>query len=556
MATRKKNYAEIVAPAATPQHIQAHPAQVPNSAGGWSFQVNKWTQLNRFLILGSEGGTYYIGERDLTLKNTAALQACLAENGKQTVDTVVAVSDGGRAAKNSPAIFALALACSPKYASKETVQYALSMLPKVCRTLTHLFEFVETVQHFRGWGRALRRGVGDWFADKSADTLAYQAIKYRQRDGWTGRDVLRLTHFSSFYEDKQAVLRWMVGGLDALQSRTITRRIKEGEKITQYGDVKEHLPAVIGAFDMLHTLETNVPGVVELIQKHKLPREALPTQWLNEPKVWAALLADMPYTAMLRNLATMTRVGLFDDPEHRALVCRWLADGERIRKARVHPIAILAALKTYAQGKGIKGGHSWQPVTRIIDALDAAYYLAFDNVEPHEGRVLIAIDVSGSMNSTTINGLDYLSAREGAAALALPMLHALPNAFTTGFNTGHVDLHLSARQRLDDATNAVQRLISGGTNCSTPINWALQHKHMVDTFIVLTDSESWHGSNHPFQALQKYRKRVNPAARLAVVAMCSNEYSVKAPDDAGCIDLVGFDTNTPVLLDAFVRGAL
>ena len=32
--------------------------QVPNSAGGHSFEVDIWTRLNRFLILGTEGGTY------------------------------------------------------------------------------------------------------------------------------------------------------------------------------------------------------------------------------------------------------------------------------------------------------------------------------------------------------------------------------------------------------------------------------------------------------------------------------------------------------------------
>ena len=31
-------------------------AQVPNSAGGYTWQVDDWTRLDRFLILGAEGG--------------------------------------------------------------------------------------------------------------------------------------------------------------------------------------------------------------------------------------------------------------------------------------------------------------------------------------------------------------------------------------------------------------------------------------------------------------------------------------------------------------------
>ena len=33
--------------------------QVPNSAGGFAWAVDEWTRLRRFLVLGSEGGSYY-----------------------------------------------------------------------------------------------------------------------------------------------------------------------------------------------------------------------------------------------------------------------------------------------------------------------------------------------------------------------------------------------------------------------------------------------------------------------------------------------------------------
>jgi 60 kDa SS-A/Ro ribonucleoprotein len=40
--------------------------QVPNSAGGHAWAVDDWQRLERFLILGSEGGSYYASERKLT----------------------------------------------------------------------------------------------------------------------------------------------------------------------------------------------------------------------------------------------------------------------------------------------------------------------------------------------------------------------------------------------------------------------------------------------------------------------------------------------------------
>jgi 60 kDa SS-A/Ro ribonucleoprotein len=63
----------------------------------------------------------------------------------------------------------------------------------------------------------------------------------------------------------------------------------------------------------------------------------------------------------------------------------------------VHPVALLAALRTYQAGRGARGRHSWNPVREVVDALDAAFYTAFGNVEPAGTRLLLALDVSGSM---------------------------------------------------------------------------------------------------------------------------------------------------------------
>ena len=125
-------------------------------------------------------------------------------------------------------------------------------------------------------------------------------------------------------------------------------------------------------------------------------------------------------TALIRNLATMTRVGVLapgSDGTSKAVA--QLGDAERIRKARVHPIAVLAALRTYASGRGVRGRGEWNPVREIVDALDAAFYTAFGNVEPAGKRLLLALDVSGSMTGGHVAGVPGLSPRDASAALAL-----------------------------------------------------------------------------------------------------------------------------------------
>src|SRR5438876_8036262 len=166
--------------------------QVPNSAGGFAWAIEEWTRLRRFLVLGSEGGSYYAGESRLTRENAKAVEQCIAADGKRVVAEIITISDGGRAPRNDPALFALAMAAG--VGDEQTRRSALDALPRVARTGTHLFQFAQFVEGFRGWGRSLRRAIGHWYASKDVAALAYQAVKYRQREGMTHRDLLRLAH--------------------------------------------------------------------------------------------------------------------------------------------------------------------------------------------------------------------------------------------------------------------------------------------------------------------------------------------------------------------------
>src|SRR5262249_22336801 len=152
---------------------------------------------------------------------------------------------------------------------------------------------------------------------------------------------------------------------------------------------------------------------------------------------WEALLDDMPMTALIRNLATMTRVGVLEPgSDGTAKAVAQLADADRIRRARVHPIAVLVALRTYASGHAVRGHGVWLPVREIVDALDAAFYAAFGNVEPAGTRMLLALDVSGSMAGGRVAGVPGLTPRDASAALALVTAATEQHVELVGFHAG------------------------------------------------------------------------------------------------------------------------
>lgn len=130
-----------------PQRVSL-PGQSANSAGGHAWAVDVWTRLHRFLILGSEGGSYYAAQATLTRENAAAVDEAVREDGLRAVEEIVRVSRDGRAPKNDPALYALALVAGA--GDGATRKAALAALPQVARTGTHLFRFVSFVEGFRG----------------------------------------------------------------------------------------------------------------------------------------------------------------------------------------------------------------------------------------------------------------------------------------------------------------------------------------------------------------------------------------------------------------------
>ena len=521
----------------TSQTVKARKDQVINSAGGAVFTVSKWDQLMRFLILGSEGGTYYASERKLTVDNAKNVIACIKEDGMGTVDMIAEVSREGRAPKNDPALLALSLCVNPEYADADTRGYAMAVLPEVARIGTHLFHFAEFVNSQRGWGRHLREGIANWYTRQDETQLANQALKYQQRDGWSHRDLIRLAHPRPDTAVKSNLFRYIVKGAES---------IKAGEL----------MPQLVIAFEQAKTADKRT--LVKLITDYGLTREMIPTEALNDRDVWAALLERMPMTAMVRNLGKMTSIGLLTPgSEATTKVVNSVTDGTILRKARVHPFTILVALNQYSQGKGMKGSLTWKSVPQIEGALDEAFYQAFGNIEASGKRTLLSLDVSGSMHGSYLCN-SMISCAQGALAMAMVTMRTEPAGSwkLMGFGSPHYQelTMLNPTMRLEAAVKAIYGLNFGSTDCSLPMVYALKNRIPVDTFAVYTDNETYAGRVHPFEAMKQYRQQMGIDAKLVVVGMTATNFTIADPKDKGMLDVVGFDTATPDVIAGFSSG--
>ncbi len=548
-----KNLAGIFArpgKTATPQSRKAAKGQKRNSAGGYTFTVTDLDRAKRFLILGSDASFYASGAKLSRDNAEVIMKLAASDQARALVDMIVEVSVAGRAPKQDPALFALAIAAS--FGSDEDRGYALSKLPQVARTATALFGFLTYAQQFRGWGRALTRAVANWYTDKPVDKVAYQAVKYRQRDGWTHRDVFRKAHPKSNDPAFKGLGEWILRG-DTASAPDLVR----GYELALTATPKE------------------LPGV---IREHGLTWEMIPTEALNDADVWEALLeGNVPLGALIRQLPRLSRNGVIKrmGGSTKDIAAR-LTDPDALRKARIHPLNVLVALNTYASGRGVRSAANWKANTTIIDALDTAFYRSFANVEPAGKRTMIAMDVSGSMSFGQVAGVP-LTPREACTGLALVIAATEPETHVIGFTGGGLlsrwgasrkadpagkgrfarqvsELTISPSMRLDAAIKEVSGLPFGATDCALPMLYALEEGIEVDTFIVMTDNETWAGSIHPHEALEKYRATTGIDARLVVLATSATRFSIANPDDAGMLDIAGFDSAVPQLVAEFSRG--
>jgi 60 kDa SS-A/Ro ribonucleoprotein len=152
-------------------------------------------------------------------------------------------------------------------------------------------------------------------------------------------------------------------------------------------------------------------------------------------------------------------------------------------------------------------------------------------------------------------GID-LSCADVSAAMAMTIARSEPYYDVMAFNQQFTKLDISPGMTLDQVVNTTNNWTGGGTDCSVPMTWAANYNREIDTFVILTDNETWAGNIHPHIALQRYRQSSGIDAKLVVVGMTATQFTIADPRDRGMLDVVGCDSNLPRLITEFSAGRI
>lgn len=495
---------------------------VKNNAGGYGFEVTPQERLERFLLIGSEGGTYYVGEQKLTEENAKEILKLIKSDGIKVVDTVVNFAVNRRAPKADAGLFVLALAAS--FGDQSTKNAAYQAVNSVAQNSTQLFTFLGNIQNLRGWSRGLRKAVARFYTGKSVEKLAYQIVKYRNRAGFTHRDALRLAHPQTEEKARNELFKYAVG------------------KMTE-AECSNSLVQTFGKAQNAKGKE-----LIALIGEAKLTWEMVPTSELNDPEVLKALLPNMQLQALVRNLNRFSKAGLTkgNSATVKEIVSR-LTDSEFVGK-NMHPVSVINSLLTYQSGRGVKGDSTWEVNQNIVDALHDTFELALKSVVPTGKKILIGVDISGSMSSP-VGGMQ-MSASQIAQVLANVMLKSEKNAEMVWFDTQIVPTRLGRRSSIQEVLRNSPN--GGGTDCAQPIVYAANSLESYDAILILTDNETWAGPRHGFEVLASYRKNVNQNVKIIEVALTGTGHSTMPNDDKNLLRVVGFDSSVIDVINAYL----
>ena len=297
-----------------------------------------------------------------------------------------------------------------------------------------------------------------------------------------------------------------------------------------------------------------------LIRSGRLVREHVPTTLFGSKEIWLTLLETMPLEALLRNLGKLTQIGVAAE-KHREIVVR-LTNQTEVLKARIHPIKVLVASKVYTNGCGDSGSLTWTPNAYIGVALTDLFRISYGAVTPTGKRIMLGIDVSGSMSSAVL-GSKVLTCRDASIAMALLYLETEKNVSAVAFSNTLTDLlapssknRLTRGMTLQQALAATNGMNFSSTDCVLPIQHAIKHNLQIDAFIVITDNETYAPNEHPQNALVRYRELTGIQAKLIVLGMTGNCFTIVDPTDRNTLNLAGFDTSTPEIASMFMRGEI
>ena len=307
--------------------------------------------------------------------------------------------------------------------------------------------------------KPIKRGVADAAARlyNEFNTLKYDTASHGIRFG----DVLELTHASPDKAFQQILFRHLIDrrhGREGIPS-SLTMLHKNAWLREQVGRGRTALlldPDNLSGAGMTWEDALSLAG-----------------SKVNKKDVWEAMIPNMGYMALLRNLRNFDEAGVSNSTA--TWVGARLADPEQVTRSRQLPMRFLSAFRSVSS-------------LRWAQPLELGLQASLSNIPEFPGRTLILIDTSGSMN-TSMSDRSGLQFWDAAAIFGLAVSQRCEKADVYSFSNRTIAFPLERGASLLVMLEAFKRgyLQRGGTATAMAVQQSFRNHQRV---IILTDEQA------------------------------------------------------------------
>ena len=461
-------------------------ADTTNAAGGKAYKTSDRQNLAQIAATNCFNGTFYVKAEDNLKIAKAAVEALRGD--PEFLAKVAVYSRSKSYMKDMPTFIVGMLATIDPKAFRKAFRRVIDngkMLRNFCQ-MARSGAFGKKINLSSG---TVRNAIQEWFDTANPRTIFNASIGQE----FPFRDILGAVRPTPNTAEKAALLAYLKG--TKLNSETNTYQVfrsrngVRGENMyVAYEHPFSNLPTLVQDYEKF---KKDTTGEVP-----KVDFRMLDSLGLTDAQ-WAEIAKTAPWQMTRMNLNTFARHGVFKDDSIIKIVSDRLRNKDDIVKARVFPYTLMTAWKATEAGapRSVYAKNEAAVVPpEVRNALQDAMEVACNNVPEFPGKIVICVDVSGSMKapvtgesaaSTTVNCLDV------ASMFAASILRKNPLAEIIVFSDKIHPTNLNPRDSIATNATKLSSIRGGGTACQMPLMKLNQENAKADAVLFISDYESW-----------------------------------------------------------------
>lgn len=487
-------------------------ATTTNEAGGPAYARTNEQLLAQFAATGCLRDTFY-ADADAQLKEL--MGAAFGADPLFVAKTAVFAREQGLM-KDTPALLCAVLAFRDQALLGR-------VFDRVCDNGKLVRNFVQIVRSGqvgrKSLGTAPKRLVQKWLAARSDAQLLQASVG----NSPSLADVVKMVHPKPVDRARSNLYGWLLG--------------------------KTHDPTLLPA--AIQQLEAFRAGAASAVPD--VPFQLLTSTELGAAH-WLAIAKNASWTTARMNLNTFCRHGVFQDDAVTRQLAAKLRDRAAIAQGKAFPYQIMTTLKHLDPGVPHE----------IRAALHEALETSVARVPTLPGKVVVAVDVSGSMRSPVTGSargnISTVQCIDVAALFAAAILRQNKKAELIPFHDHVVSFAAQAEHPVSKTAERLASLPSGGTDCSAVLRLLNERGAHADFVVYVSDNQSWHGTNAVNGATpmltEWQRFKVNNRTAKLVCIDIQPYGTVQTPGATDVIHVGGFSDQVFEVLRAVADGGL